>query len=236
MTSTLRERLSAARHKCGFTQAELAQRAGVSQSTIAQIESGRNSGTKFAFRLANALQVSVEWLLVGKGIMEMPTIEEIDAAYAFSSLRDGVSINLTEPRADPDDPQTVAFDFVLPGAAMFDKSFFEHHGVTAYDCRLIAVNGSDLEPYLFSGDWVMINVASTTLRDGEIYAFWFAGGNCVIRQVAWLPDGGLRLKTFRHPVEFYDVPASQVEPLFILGKVIYRSAPQVFDDGLRKKL
>jgi len=235
MTTTLQERLSAARQKSGFTQAELAQRAGVSQSTIAQIESGRNSGTKFAFRLANALQISVEWLLAGKGTMEMLTSDEVALTYAFSNLRKGVSINLMEPRPNDDDPEDYQFKTVLPGAAIFAESFFDHHSVTPIECRLFAVSDPDLEPYLLPGDWVMIDSSATTLRNGEIYAFWFAGGNCVIRQVSWLPDGGLRLKTFRHPSDFYDIPATHPEPLRVLGKVIYRSSAQVFDDGFVKK-
>lgn len=226
--STLQERLHGARQKAGLTQAQLARRAGVSQSTIAQIESGRNSGTKFAFRLANALKVSVDWLLAGKGVSEMPTDDEIQASYSFSTLREGISLNLTEPRTDPDDSGVVNFEFTQPGAALFDKSFFQHHGVAPEDCRLVEVRDSDMEPYLFSGEWVIINTRDNAIRNGDIYAFLFAGDNCVVRQASWLPDRGLRLKMFKHPDELFDVHKNEVEHLCILGRVIYRSGAQLF--------
>ena len=226
--NTLQERLSGARQKAGLTQAQLAARAGVSQSTIAQIESGRNSGTKFAFRLANALQVSVEWLLAGKGIAEIPTDGDIDDVYNFQAMREGVSINLTEPRTNPNNEDEVIFDFTIPGAALFDRSFFGHHGVAPENCRLWEIKASDMEPYLFADEWVLVNTVDTAMRNGDIVAFLFPGDNLVVRQVSRLPEGGLRLKMFRYPNEPYDVPADKVTQLVVLGKVIYRSGPQIF--------
>lgn len=228
--NTLQERLSGARHKAGLTQAQLATRAGVSQSTIAQIESGRNSGTKFAVRLAKALDVSVEWLLVGKGSADVPAnaAEEAKAADNFSILRDGVSINLVEPRLNLDDEDGVDWDLVQPGAAFLDKSFFEYHGAQPSDCRLVAINGADMEPYLFHGEWAIINTADNDISNGEICAFLFAGDNCVVRQTSWLPGGGLRLRMFNYPDESFDVTPDQVPFLCVLGKVIYRSSRQVF--------
>jgi len=227
--STLQERLAGARQKAGLTQSQLARNAGVSQSTIAQIESGRNSGSKFAFRLANALNVSVEWLMTGKGPAEIPSDTQIDVAYHFSRLREGESLNLTEPRLDPDNSDRVLYEFVQPGAALFDGSFFLRHQVDASDCRLVAVSGMDMEPYLFHGEWVLINTAEQKIMHGRIYAFLFAGHNLVVRQASWLPDRSLRLRMFRSPNETYDVLPDEIENLCVLGEVIYRSGPQLFD-------
>ena len=78
---SLQERLKHSRTLAGLTQADLSVRSGVSQSTIAQIESGRNSGTKFAHRLAKATGVSVSWLLTG---------EEQERASTASQPKTGV--------------------------------------------------------------------------------------------------------------------------------------------------
>jgi transcriptional regulator with XRE-family HTH domain len=228
--NTLQERLSVARKKAGLTQSQLATRAAVSQSTIAQIESGRNSGTKFAFRLANALGVSVEWLLAGKGTPEPSTTrEEYLAQIHFSVTRQGISLNLSEPLMGVYGDTDIHYTFVRPGAALFDKSFFEHHRTDPADCRLVEVKGTEMEPYLFSGDWVIINNADTDVRDGgNIFAYLFPGNKLVVREVSWLPDGGLRLRTYKYLDEKIDVPPEKIPTLICLGRVIYRSSPQLF--------
>ncbi|WP_153100821.1 helix-turn-helix domain-containing protein [Paraburkholderia hayleyella] len=62
---TFGERVRAKRIEAGLTQADLARDSGISQSTIAQIESGRNQGSKHLLALAEALHVTALWLQNG---------------------------------------------------------------------------------------------------------------------------------------------------------------------------
>lgn len=64
--STFKSRFKSQREKLELSQQALAIRAGVSQGLIAQIESGRNSGTKHISALARALNKSVQWLETGE--------------------------------------------------------------------------------------------------------------------------------------------------------------------------
>lgn len=59
---TLADRVKARRLELNMSQADLAKASGVSQSTIAHVESGRNQGTKHLPALARALGVSADWL------------------------------------------------------------------------------------------------------------------------------------------------------------------------------
>ena len=58
------ERLRLARQRAGLTQAELAQRVGIKQPSLAYLENpAKNaSGSDFTVKLAKALGVSVDWL------------------------------------------------------------------------------------------------------------------------------------------------------------------------------
>lgn len=58
-------RLTMRREQCGLTQAQLATKAGLSQATIGNLETGRNKGTKRILELAKALHVTPEWLIHG---------------------------------------------------------------------------------------------------------------------------------------------------------------------------
>lgn len=52
-----------------LTQAALAKAAGISQTTVADIERGRNDGSKHIVTLARALKCSIDWLEKGDGSM-----------------------------------------------------------------------------------------------------------------------------------------------------------------------
>lgn len=67
MTS-LGQNLRTARKAAKLTQTQLAKRAGVSCTTVSDIERGRNQSSKDLYELAQALKVSVEWLMTGEEV------------------------------------------------------------------------------------------------------------------------------------------------------------------------
>ncbi len=83
---TLGERVSSVREERGLSQASLAQKAGVSQGTIGNIESGARKRPRDLVAIAKALDVSADWLETGKG---SPDIIMIDGAHRlFGALKD----------------------------------------------------------------------------------------------------------------------------------------------------
>ncbi len=67
---TFSDRVRARRVELGLSQVELAKKAGLSQSTVAQIERGRNSRSAHILNLAEALKVHPRWLEGGEGPKE----------------------------------------------------------------------------------------------------------------------------------------------------------------------
>ena len=67
---TLGARVKAARLLRGYNQKELAKRAGVTQPAISFIENGESHNTIHLIAIADALNVSVDWLHKGIGQME----------------------------------------------------------------------------------------------------------------------------------------------------------------------
>lgn len=64
--NTLGKRVEEARKRLGMSQAELAERAGISQTTLSDIERGRNDRSRYAVNLSEALCVDPVWLVGGK--------------------------------------------------------------------------------------------------------------------------------------------------------------------------
>lgn len=63
---TISERLKQKRVELNLTQAELAEKAGIKQQSIQQIESGATKRPRYLFEIALALKCDPSWLLYGK--------------------------------------------------------------------------------------------------------------------------------------------------------------------------
>lgn len=63
-------RLKQSREALGLSQAELAKKAGVSQSTIGNLESGTRKSPKYVLTIATALGVDPMWLQYGSGVQK----------------------------------------------------------------------------------------------------------------------------------------------------------------------
>lgn len=95
--SGIAERVRAARSRVGFSREELAVRAGISWSAIAQVESGRrtNLRPKTLAALARALGVTIDYLVSGqkpagamlehRALLYDGIVEYLDGASAFLS-------------------------------------------------------------------------------------------------------------------------------------------------------
>jgi transcriptional regulator with XRE-family HTH domain len=62
---TLAERLKTARKNAGMTQSELAAASGISQAAIGKLECGLASNSRHSIAIAQALNVSPNWLVAG---------------------------------------------------------------------------------------------------------------------------------------------------------------------------
>lgn len=70
MNTTLSERIKLAMDEGGFTQASLAEAAGLSQPSVWKITSGKSKSSTKIVELARALKVRPEWLATGRGEMK----------------------------------------------------------------------------------------------------------------------------------------------------------------------
>jgi len=88
-SKTLKDRVRFAMERAGLSQVELADRAGVTRSTVSNWLLGRSASVKtnVAGSLAKALNVSAEWLMYGTGDIDQPTPVGVPAeAIGFAKL------------------------------------------------------------------------------------------------------------------------------------------------------
>jgi len=219
-------RLQMARTELGMTQIELARRAGVSQSTIANIESGRNAGSKHILQIAVAMGINPRWLSEGAvpryltGLMETQVAKD-PTVYAAPNSADLLWIDRYTYSLDRRTGH-VQWTAVEAQAALFRKRFFDSTGASAENCRLFGVGGDDMEPFVFQQDVILIDTARTTAREGKIFLVDFEG-EPLIKQVFKEPGGVLRLHAYNPQYPDKIIGPEHEGSVRIVGECIYRA-------------
>jgi phage repressor protein C with HTH and peptisase S24 domain len=242
---TFADRVRATRLERGMSQAQLATASGISQSTIAQIESSRNKGTKNIVELARALKVNPQWLLRNEGPktgLYLPALtgmpEGEDALTQLDQAGGGIVTWEKEEDlpADEDRAWIDRYDYHFSAgtgliqwevrekkALPFNRAFFRALGSDPKNCRLLVTRGDSQEPFLFNRDLFMVDVTRTRIKDGAMYAIYFED-EPLVKRVFKQAGGGLVLNSYnatKYPDKY--IQPDKMEYVRIVGEVIYRS-------------
>lgn len=166
-----------------FTQADLANRAGVSQGSIGHLESGRTSTSRSITSIAKALEVDPIWLADGKGdpfpstwgmtpkppeAMQVVVADEFDPDfYQIPKVQLQLSAGITGFQTVPE-----LYDGTKVSVA---KNWVERNKYRPAALIAIAVKGESMEPNLYHGDLVIVNTADREMVDGAVFAVNYEG-------------------------------------------------------------
>jgi phage repressor protein C with HTH and peptisase S24 domain len=229
---------------------DLARLLNVSPQTITNwLKRGvSKDGMLLAQRL---IGVNATWIETGEGEMpdpvpqhnsvpDHPPITEDRDALIKRLLPEGKgNVLVWENEADlPHDPERVwidRFDYHFSAgsgviqwevrekkALPFDIGYFKALGSNPKDCRLLAVRGDSMEPYLFNRDMMMIDSTRTNVRDGRVYAVYFED-EPLVKQIFKQVGGGVVLHSYNPKYPDKEVPAESMGLVKVVGEVIHRS-------------
>jgi len=203
---TFGDRVRERREELGMSQESLGKAAGISQSTIAQIERGRNQGTKHILSLARALSVSAEWLETGRGSKHNSApagkSKKGEGDGLFDQSNRDTAHRLDEEELLPPTEEEFAYVYqldiaaacgngrfedhvVVKGGLAFKKSFLRDKGVPEHAARIIYASGGSMSPTLQDGCVVLLNLADTEPRDGKVYAICKPDDGLVLKRLIW---------------------------------------------------
>lgn len=190
-------RIKQARKGTKITQAELAKRSGLNQSTISDLEVGKSQGTTYLATLASALGVNALWLETGKGTM---TPESGPASPGSPFVQyDGPIENSRPVRVG--EPDTVAIprvklrlragvaqfetepDLGVDGNELIPRAIVESLGLNPVNLMAIRVRGTSMEPMMFEDDVVIIDKSSCSPINRELFAINFDGEACIKQMI-----------------------------------------------------
>lgn len=231
---TLGERIKKARKYAGLSQPQLAERiTGLSQQNLSKMEQGRSNRTGFLVAIARACGVSPNWLESERGPMVTTSVEDDAASYHGGAIRvwenpedliddryalvprRRVQLSCGQGVSIEDDPEE-------PPLA-FRTSWLKSKGVRRSDLVVVDAVGDSMEPYISSGDVVLIDTSKRELSDSEIYAIRY-GDEVRIKSLSKRYDGGLVMHSLNERYNDESVPpeALQHAHVEIIGLVIWR--------------
>lgn len=215
----LKDRLKQLRFTSGMSQAELAEKANVSQSTITFLESGRNTTSKKLPEIAKALNTTVEYLIYGESSAPKSTGDQQDFSHngKLSFPEDLVAVpflngcSLSAGTGALNDQQTYDGDVLY-----LSRKFLRERNILPDKVFSISVKGDSMEPRFYEGDTVFIDTDDVNVVDGRVYAVSYLGQD-YIKKLSRAPTGGFMVISENN---IYKIFEASTEDIIIFGRVI----------------
>lgn len=159
-------RLKLARNEAGLTQQQLADKSGLTQSAIAELEADRTKDSPKILELAKAVGKSPEWLRSERPYRKRTVAESAPPApEGFVALgRFDASFSMGPGSLVADQPEPM-------GYWLIESQWL--HGFTRApqnEVAIVKADGDSMTPTLMPGDWVVVDRTQTRLSREGIYA------------------------------------------------------------------
>lgn len=205
----LKDRLKKARKQAGLTQAELAERAGIKQASISEIERGLTKSSVHLLKLAQICDVDPFWLAEGyegvykklqDGFRAFPTANA-DLPSFLAVWDDG------DPLAhdDYEVPYYAEVEFaggngmtevmeIADRRLRFSLATLRSAGVSPESAACARIRGKSMERLILDGATIGFDLTDTSIIDGEIYAFNHEG-MLRVKYLQRMPGGGIKIRS-----------------------------------------
>ncbi len=192
--------------------AELARRAGIERSYLsAMINHGKAVSLNAAMSISKNMNINLNWLLRGIGKPYQSETVDVGSAEFVLIRRFSVEASAGHGSAVSTEDET--------GYYGFKREWLERRSLSANSLSVISVSGDSMEPDLRDGDLILVDHATTSLDDGNIYAVRFSDG-LYVKRIQHLPGDKVHLISSNRnypPIEIAHPVADGVE---VIGRVV----------------
>ncbi|MDG4475402.1 XRE family transcriptional regulator [Thiovibrio frasassiensis] len=231
----LAEKLKVARKFLGKDQQEMATLCGKAHRSWQRYEQGEGFPTGEVFELLTSLGFNAGWfftddvpmLIKDQGTTAGATgggrgykSAEPAAPYESRGNVEYVHIPRYEVSASADGGAIVHSEQVVDYLSFRADWVRSTLGVSVRDLALISVIGDSMEPSLSEGDVVLLDMTTTSVLDGSIYALQLNGG-LLVKRIQRMLDGSLVVKSDNARYDTETVSEDKADRLKIIGRVVW---------------
>ncbi len=253
--SQLRRNLSYLIARHGTNPTVLARATGVPQPTIHRILKGESDDPRTATLepLASHFNITVEFLrsaniegrdagaddgarAVAEPVARYETGTGEETRFTQSEVRalhpespppeDSVQVKEYRVSFSAGRGRQAAYDIIEESEpATYRLSWFQKIGISPKNARRFKVTGDSMEPFLYAGDSVLIDLAEndpTHIIDGKVYAIRY-GNDLRIKRLTRRIDGTLILRSDNPAYRDEEVPPELADEHIIIGRVREKS-------------
>lgn len=216
-------RVKEATNLASFT--ELSSVVGVKQSAVSKIKKRGDFPPGWIFILANKYGLNSDWLASGEGPRRKNDgspymVAEPAAPYGSEGNVEYVHIPRYEVNASAGGGAIVHSEQVVDYLSFRADWVRSTLGVSVRDLVLISVIGDSMEPSLSEGDVVLLDMTTTSVLDGSIYALQLNGG-LLVKRIQRMLDGSLVVKSDNARYDTETVSEDKADRLKIIGRVVW---------------
>lgn len=177
-------RLTQAREAKNIKKSAFAKLIGVSAPTVTDWENGETKMIEGAnlIKVCNALEISPDWLIHGvEDTVDLyPGAQRVVAAdlstsYQIPKVTLRLQAGITGFQTEPDRRDG--------GVQVIPRGWADRKGYDPAHLLAIQVKGESMEPTLYEGDTVVINLADKTPQDNAVFAVNY-GGEAVVKRMS----------------------------------------------------
>lgn len=208
-TMELKDRLKQARKHAKLSQVQLAERAGIAQASVSEIERGLTRTSGHLVRLATICGVSPIWLSEGTGSMLGPEHSNVEPGPPILSATRRIEIVGTAQLGP--DGYWVGLDLGEGWVETYSRD------EDAYALRL---KGDSMAPAIRNG-WVAICEPNHRLVPGEYVMVTTADDQSMVKELLFENEDGVSLMSVNTAYgERRTIPWSQISKIHYVGNIL----------------
>lgn len=219
--NTFSERLMAAMTAAGLSQAQLAERVGISQPAIQKMTSGKTSGSRKMVELARALGVRPEWLSSGGGAMSEDGQKPVAVAKDRGDQEHFYRVDVLDITVSAGPGSYMISDFV---EVLHAIEFTTEHARALFgnrpesEVKVMTVDGDSMSPTLNSGDRLFFDVAMRHFKTDGVYAFVY-GRTFHVKRLQMQGDK-LAVLSDNPTYEKWYIAENNQDQFYVMGKAL----------------
>lgn len=203
-----------------------ARTANISRANIDKyLKVGSDPSRTKLISMANAANVSVEWLATGNGVPEKygQLAEQAQAPYDHTEFAYIPVINCAASGGGG----AVIPEDELKGYVAFDKAWLRRHTLELNKLFTMRVSGESMEPTLRAGDYIMCSSAEENLKLNDGIYVIRLNGSILVKRLQVVPEGVL-VTSENALYQAFTIPYKNKGDFVVLGKVIFAHKIQWF--------
>ena len=189
--SLLENRIRFLMTKKQISQKELAKIAGVSPASVFGWQNGLSKSIRsaIALKISQKLNISNAWLISGEGNID----SNIKVVDDDTELNDENYITIKESAitfacGDGCEPTYDEVHDSVP--VIYKRSWFQERHINPKNCKYFRISGSSMEPLLFKGDKVLVDLNDIEISNGRVYAL-IKDNELKVKRLYKLIDGSI---------------------------------------------